>query len=149
MRVSELAEKARVTPETVRYYTRQGLLHPHRDPHNGYQLYGHEDYRTLVFIRKARQLGFSLKEVTHILKEADKGHSPCPLVRDLFERRFAEVSAQIEELTHLRDRMAEAMQAWRTMPDGQPDGHTICRLIEHWEKEDQDVTETATAFQTT
>ncbi|MFN4021531.1 MAG: MerR family transcriptional regulator [Hydrogenophilus thermoluteolus] len=136
MRVSELAKKAGVTPETVRYYTRQGLLHPQRDPKNGYQRYGHADYRTLVFIRKARQLGFSLKEITQILREAEKGHSPCPLVRDLFERRFAEICQKIETLTRLRDRMAEAMDTWQRMPDGQPDGHTICRLIEHWEQED-------------
>lgn len=64
------------------------------------------------------------------------GVTPDPLVRDLFERRYSEVNQQIAALTRLRDRMAEAMNTWQKMPDGQPDGHTICRLIEHWETED-------------
>lgn len=131
-KVSELAKRAGVSADTVRFYTRQGLLAPRRDPENGYQLYQQRDLQRLLFARKARQLGFSLKEVSEILAQADEHHSPCPLVRELFERKFAEVERQIQELTALRERMADAMSAWRAMPDSSPDGHTICRLIEHW-----------------
>lgn len=132
LKVSELAKRAGVSADTVRFYTRQGLLSPERDPDNGYQLYRDQDFQRLVFAKKARQLGFSLKEIQDILSEADAAHSPCPMVRDLFERKFAEVERQIAELTALRDRMADAMTVWSEMPDGTPDGHTICRLIEHW-----------------
>jgi len=137
MRVAEIARAAGVNPETVRYYTRQRLLLPERDPSNGYHRYGTDDLRRLRFARKARQLGFSLQEITDILREADEHNSPCPMVRQVFEHRLAEVERQLTELQQLRDRMREAMHAWRKMPDGSPDGHTICRLIEHWDDTEQ------------
>jgi DNA-binding transcriptional MerR regulator len=133
MKVSELARAAEVSTDTVRFYTRAGLLHPRRDPNNGYQLYTAVDLQRLRFARKARQLGFTLKEVTAILSDADTKKSPCPQVRDLFAHKLAAVEQQLRELTELRDRMRAATLQWRDMPNGAPDGHTICRLIEHWD----------------
>ncbi|RMJ02991.1 HTH-type transcriptional regulator ZntR [Marinobacter litoralis] len=133
MKVKELATAADVTPDTVRFYTREGLLRPSRNPDNNYQYYDAEDLRRLRFARKARQLGFSLPEIRQILGQADEHHSPCPMVRDVFEQRLAEVEREIAELQQLRTRMVSALSAWQEMPDGTPDGHTICRLIEHWD----------------
>lgn len=135
MKVSELARASETSPDTVRYYTREGLLSPSRDPDNNYQLYNADDLRRLKFARKARQLGFSLPEIKAILAQADDQHSPCPMVREVFERRLLNVEQRIAELTELRDRMRSALGTWQTMPDGTPDGHTICQLIEHWEAE--------------
>ncbi|SHF86391.1 MerR HTH family regulatory protein [Modicisalibacter ilicicola DSM 19980] len=54
MKVGELAKRAGVTAETVRHYTREGLLQPRRDPENGYQLYGSDSLNRLRFIQRAR-----------------------------------------------------------------------------------------------
>ena len=134
MKVKEIATGAGVKPDTVRFYTRERLLKPTRNPDNNYQQYDAEDLRRLRFARKARQLGFSLPEIRQILQQADDHRSPCPLVRDLFQQRLAEVEAEITELQQLRNRMTAALAAWQEMPDGTPDGHTICRLIEHWDE---------------
>lgn len=133
MKVKEIADAAGVNPDTVRFYTREGLLRPVRNPDNNYQHYDAEDLRRLRFARKSRQLGFSLPEIRQILELADDQHSPCPMVRDVFEHRLAEVEREILELQELRTRMVSALSAWQDMPDGTPDGHTICRLIEHWD----------------
>ena len=133
MKVKEIATAAGVNPDTVRFYTREGLLRPVRNPDNNYQLYDAEDLRRLRFARKARQLGFSLQEIRQILEQADDHHSPCPMVRDGFTQRLAEVEREIAELQLLRKRMVSALSAWQEMPDGTPDGHTICRLSEHWD----------------
>ena len=133
MKVSDLAKAAEVNPDTVRFYTREGLLNPTRNPDNNYQQYDAEDLRRLRFARKARQLGFSLPEIRSILGQADEHHSPCPMVREVFEERLAQVEKEIEQLQQLRERMKSALDAWQAMPDGTPDGHTICRLIEHWD----------------
>lgn len=125
---------AGVNPDTVRFYTREGLLKPARNPDNNYQLYDAEDLRRLRFARKARQLGFSLPEIRQILEQAEDDHSPCPMVRDVFQQRLAEVEREIAELQQLRNRMNAALSAWQKMPDGTPDGHTICQLIEHWDE---------------
>lgn len=139
MKVKEIAVGAGVNPDTVRFYTREGLLKPARNPDNNYQHYDADDLRRLRFARKARQLGFSLPEIRQILEQADDHHSPCPMVRDVFQQRLAEVEREIAELQQLRQRMTTALSAWQNMPDGTPDGHTICQLIEHW---DQAVPET-------
>lgn len=133
MKVSDLAKAAAVNPDTVRFYTREGLLNPTRNPDNNYQQYDAEDLRRLRFARKARQLGFSLPEIRSILGQADEHHSPCPMVREVFEDRLAQVEKEIAQLQQLRERMKNALAAWQAMPDGTPDGHTICRLIEHWD----------------
>ncbi len=73
MRVSELAQTGGVTAETVRHYTREGLLKPHRDPRNGYQLYDIESLGRLRFIDCLRSLGVSLPEIKQILSWADRG----------------------------------------------------------------------------
>lgn len=130
MKVTELARSAGVTAETVRHYTRQALLKPSRDPDNGYQLFDQRDLERLRFIQRARTLGFSLKEIAEILEHADQGDSPCPLVRDLLAARLPQIHARIHELQALADRMEKAMQDWSQLPDGTPDGHSICRLIE-------------------
>jgi len=130
MKVSELARLAGVTAETVRHYTREGLLHPERHPENGYQLFGHDDLDRLRFIQRARTLGFGVAEIRDILDHADHGDSPCPMVRDLLASRLPQIRARIRELESLAARMEQALAAWQEMPDGTPDGHSLCRLIE-------------------
>ncbi|CBV43736.1 MerR family transcriptional regulator [Halomonas elongata] len=130
MKVIDLARRAGVTAETVRHYTREGLLAPERDPDNGYQRYDSTDLERLRFIQRARTLGFSVAEIRQILEHADHGDSPCPLVRDLMAERLPEIRARIRELEALASRMEQALEAWSDMPDGTPDGHSLCRLIE-------------------
>jgi len=134
MKVKEIAVGAGVNPDTVRFYTREGLLKPIRNPDNNYQQYDSDDLRRLRFARKARQLGFSLPEIRQILEQADDHHSPCPMVRDVFQQRLTKVEREIAELQQLRNRMTAALSAWQGMPDGTLDGHTICQLIEHWDE---------------
>lgn len=140
MKVIELARAAGVTGETVRHYTREGLLHPSRDPDNGYQRYAHRDLERLRFIQRARTLGFSVAEIRDILAHADQGDSPCPLVRDLLASRLPEIRARINELEALAARMEQALSAWEAMPDGTPDGHSLCRLIESFPEPLSDTT---------
>lgn len=140
MKVKDIAGAAGVSSDTVRFYTRQKLLAPTRDPANNYQHYSNEDLRRLRFARKARQLGFSLPEIRNILNQADDKHSPCPMVRSVFEQRLIDVERQISDLQQLHQRMQKALEAWQDMPDGTPDGHTICRLIEHWDQAEPGLT---------
>ncbi len=131
MKVSDIAKQADVTPETVRHYTREGLLVPVRNPENGYHLYNSRDLERLRFIQRARTLGFSVADIREILDHADEGDSPCPLVRDMLAQRLPQIQQRIRELQALADRIEQAMETWQDMPDGTPDGHSICRLIEN------------------
>lgn len=130
MTVNDIAQRADVAPDTVRYYTRVGLLKPERNPENGYKLFGKNDVYRLKFIRQAQALGFTLKEIGEILGDADAGESPCPKVRDIIVRHINENRRKIEELQNLQARMEAALEKWKDMPDGVPSGLHVCHLIE-------------------
>ncbi len=127
---SVLAKRADVPLFTVRYYTRIGLLKPSRDLRNGYKVYKTADRDRLKFISAAKELGFTLSEIQEILDHAVHGDSPCPMVRKVVEKRIAENREKIRELKRLQKRLETAAEAWKTMENSEPDGHSICRLIE-------------------
>jgi DNA-binding transcriptional MerR regulator len=130
MTVNELAKRADVPPHVVRYYSRIGLLKPARHPDNGYKLFKPQDVKHLRFIRKAQALGYTLSEIDEILRHAQDGESPCPTVRTILQQRIEENRRKVKELQRLQERMEEALEQWGSMPDGVPDGHTVCVLIE-------------------
>ncbi|MFT5852212.1 MAG: MerR family Zn(II)-responsive transcriptional regulator of zntA [Colwellia sp.] len=130
MRVTELANALNTTPDTVRYYTRIGLIEPIKSPENGYKYYGKMVQQRLKFILSARQLDFSVEEIKDILSEADKGHSACPLVREIIEHRLAETEKQFQEALLLREKLRNAISDWQSKPDKAPTGQMICHLIE-------------------
>lgn len=130
MKVAELARAGGVTAETVRHYTRQGLITAQRDPDNNYQRFDQHALTRLKFISQARQLGFSLADISQILEQADHQDSPCPLVRDLLKQHLPRVRERIRELEALSERMELALDSWQKMPDGVPDGNSVCCLIE-------------------
>ena len=130
MTASVLAKRADVPLFTVRYYTRIGLLKPSRDLRNGYKVYKRSDKERLQFIAAAKELGFTLAEIEDILDHAAHNNSPCPMVREVVEKRVRENKEKIRELKRLQKRLEGAVEMWKTMKNSEPDGHSVCRLIE-------------------
>lgn len=135
MRVAELAKQLGVTADTVRFYTRNGFLTPHKDANNGYREYRQADRRRLRFILSARQLGFSVEDIGQLLKEADGDKTPCPLARELIEQRLDEMERRYEDAALLIRRMRAAVEEWRRQPDRKPTGQMICHLVENFSSE--------------
>jgi DNA-binding transcriptional MerR regulator len=128
--VSELARKTDVPVFTVRHYTRIGLLKPLRNKQNGYKMYQVSDTTRLRFIIAAKDLGFTLTEISEILSEAKHGNSPCPMVREIVKMRIDENKKKIRELKNLQKKMESSLEAWTKMQDSMPDGDSVCHLIE-------------------
>ncbi len=128
--VKDLARESGTSTDAVRYYVKIGLLAPERNDSNRYQIFDRSDVKRLQFIRRAKHLGYSLKEIGQILEQARSGRSPCPLVREIIQRRIGENRRYIDEALLLQERMEGALARWRTMPDGIPDGDSVCELIE-------------------
>ncbi len=108
-RIGELAERARTSTDTVRYYERLGLLGaPHR-AENGYRLYTDTDLGRLQFIRRAKRLGLSLEEIRGLLGIAEEG--ACgPLrhqVAELLARKIKACEAQLAELAAFKANLEE------------------------------------------
>lgn len=129
-RIGEIAKQAGVSVDTIRHYTQKALLAPRRDPENGYQLYASTDVQRVRFILQAKRLGYTLKEIDEIFAEAGQGRSPCPRVREIIEARIGENRHRLDELNASQARMERALERWRSMPDGIPDGNSVCHLIE-------------------
>src|SRR5687768_10597445 len=115
MTASVLAKRADVPLFTVRYYTRIGLLKPSRDMRNGYKIYKPSDTDRLKFITAAKELGFTLAEIEDILEHAVHSKSPCPMVRDIVEKRILENKQKIAELKRLQKRLETAADMWTGM----------------------------------
>jgi len=133
LQVKELARRCAVTSDAIRYYTRIGLLQPVRDANNKYRLFNDEDLRRLNFIQRAKSLGYTLGEIKKIFEESRRGNSPCPMVRDIIQRRIEQTRRRLQQELKLQERMEQALRQWQDMADGVPDGHSICRLIESFD----------------
>lgn len=130
MKVSELAERLEITPDTVRFYTRKGFLFPIKCPINGYKEYSKEDKNRLQFIVNARQIGFSVKDIEQIFNHADKSESACPVVRQLIEERLLQTEQKFQQVKELRNNMRSAVEQWQSLPDKSSSNEIICHLID-------------------
>ena len=118
MRIGELANRANVGVETIRFYESRGLVpRPARPRNGGYRDYPDALVARIRFIRSAQQLGFSLREVSELLTLERAERAECADMRALAERKLSEVQAKIAEL----DRIGDALRALiETCPGGGP-----------------------------
>ena len=122
--IGELSRRTGCNVETIRYYERIGLLPP--PARNGrYRSFSAGDMARLVFVRRARELGFTLDEVGALLKlSAIDGGSACGEVREISAAHLADVRARIADLRAMERVPAAAI---RQCDAGQQPG---CPLIE-------------------
>lgn len=112
--IGELAARTGTTAETIRYYERVGVLPvPARAGGGRYRRYGSADVERLGFVRRARELGFSLEEVRDLLGLADQPDRPCAEVDQLARAHLAQVTEKLARLTALRDELERVIGACR------------------------------------
>jgi DNA-binding transcriptional MerR regulator len=110
--IGRVAALAEVSPDTIRYYERLGLLpKPLRTP-AGYRLYAGAIVHRLDVIRSAQKFGFSLAEIAGFLRVRESGGKPCGEVRAAAGRMLRAVDQQIADLKATRTRMTRTLQAW-------------------------------------
>lgn len=137
MIANELGKSAGVNASVIRYYARIGLLNPIRNPKNGYREYAANDIVRVRFIRKAKWLGFTLKDVQIILDHSDSGKSPCKEVRRIIIDRVLDNQQRLIHLQVIQDRMESAIESWKTISNGPPNQGHICDLIDGLECEEE------------
>ena len=100
--IGELAERASVGVETVRFYEREGRLEePARRP-SGYRQYDDEVVARLRFIKQAKELGFTLKEIKELLFLRLEPTSSCADVKSRAEAKIADIEAKIRTLERMK-----------------------------------------------
>jgi DNA-binding transcriptional MerR regulator len=100
--VGQLAARAGVRADTIRYYERAGLL-PEPDRTGGdHRRYGPADLDRMLFIRGAQRLGLRLAEIRELLVVRDTGVCPCGPAETLLREHIGEINREITRLTVLR-----------------------------------------------
>ena len=82
-KIGALSQQSGVSIETIRYYERVGVMPPPPRNHSGYRLYDDSHIRRLWFVRRSRQLGFSLEEIRGLLALVDDNSYTCAQVQAL------------------------------------------------------------------
>jgi len=103
MHIGRLAARSNVSVDTVRYYERAGLLPQPDRTLSGYRAYPDSSLARLQFIRRAKDLGFTLEEIRELLTVSDARETDVATVRGLASRRLADVERRLAELGRLRD----------------------------------------------
>ena len=104
--IGQVARRAGVGVETVRFYEREGLLEEPPRRASGYRQYPEEVVSRLRFIKRAQQLGFSLKEISELLLRVD-AQTSCEQVKGRTEAKIAEVERKIIELQQMRQALLQ------------------------------------------
>jgi MerR family copper efflux transcriptional regulator len=112
LRSGELARQAGVSSDTLRHYERLGLLPKPPRSEGGYRNYPGHTLGRVRLIRRALSAGFSLPELSAILKIRDEGGVPCHRVRALAEAKLAEVDEKIRELIAMRKQLEQTLKSW-------------------------------------
>ncbi len=111
LKIGELAKQAGIHIQTVRYYERKGLLFAPSRSASGYRYYSLESLKRLNFILKAKELGFSLKEVQELLELRADPKESCQQVQAQARLKQVEVQKKINFLTRLDHSLGQLIQA--------------------------------------
>ena len=105
--IGQVARRAGVGVETVRFYEREGLLEEPPRRASGYRQYDEQVVKRLHFIKRAQQLGFSLKEITELLMLRVDGQTSCEEVKRHAETKIAGVEQKLLELQRMRQALLQ------------------------------------------
>ena len=111
MKIGELAKKTDCHVETIRYYQKVGLLVKASRLPNGYGDYTEQHRAQLTLIRRAKDLGFSQKEMSELVELARSPRESCASVRDLTQRQLLNVQDRIRALDQIKGALETMMSS--------------------------------------
>jgi MerR family transcriptional regulator, copper efflux regulator len=129
--ISQVAKRGGVNIQTIRYYERQGLLAPTSRTEAAYRIFSAESVRRIRFIKRAQELGFSLKEIKDLLSLRIDAHTTQADIRKRTQAKIADVEQKILHLQAIHAsllRMAEDCSGCGSLKD--------CPILESLDKEE-------------
>jgi len=112
MKIGEVAKRSGTGIETIRFYEREGLLpEPERRP-SGYRQYDESSVARLEYIRRAKELGFTLAEIRELL-ELSVASSDCEHVRRRAEAKVADIENKIRSLQRMKRSLGKLVERCR------------------------------------
>ena len=111
--IGDVARRCGVSIEAIRYYEKEGLVPKPPRTSSGRRAYSPEHLQTISFVRRARDMGFSLRDTRELL--ASRDGAACHAVKDIARKHLADVKSRLRRLLELEAQLAKAI-------DGCPDG---------------------------
>jgi MerR family copper efflux transcriptional regulator len=129
MKIGEIARRSGVGIETIRFYEREGLLQEPRRRPSGYRQYDEATLDRLEYIRRAKELGFTLSEIRELLELSFASHVGCDHIRQRAEAKLADIEAKIRSLQKMRRSLGQIVKDCRekNVPGGCPLLHKATR----------------------
>ncbi len=127
IKISELGERTGLSPHTIRFYEKHGLIEASSRNEAGYRFYNDSDVRRAEFVKTARNIGFSLDDIGQLLSiRVDKESHSCQEVTDITRHKLEEVNARIAELESMRKTLSRLLESCC----GGPEEATHCSIME-------------------
>ena len=105
MRIGEVVTTLAISADTLRYYEKIKLIPKVHRNNGGVRFYSDKDLSRLRFIKRAQKMGFSLDEITQLLRFRENPQKARPKVRELAHHKLDEIERHLAELTILRDEL--------------------------------------------
>ena len=113
MTIGRIAESTGVGVQTLRFYEREGLIEPPARSSSGYRAYDESVVTRLNFIRRAQNLGFTLKEIRELIELHYKPNSDCSDITEVAGAKLDAVEQKISDLQQMRDTLKTLLTSCR------------------------------------
>lgn len=130
----DVADEASVDYQTVLYYEREGLIEEPPRLDNGYRQYPHETVRTIQFIQRAKDLGFTLNETQKLLEIRDGSEADCEEVESFAREKRKDLRRRIDKLQNMESVLSNIIDE---CADGE---YEYCPILETLTEEETDAT---------
>jgi MerR family copper efflux transcriptional regulator len=138
--IGQLAKEAGVGIETIRFYEKEGLLEEPLRRTSGYREYSQEAVKRLLFIRRAKLLGFSLKEIQELLVLLGTPSTTCREIKEQAKTKVVSIEAKIKDLEQLKAALVELTGACSGSGPLE-----LCPILEALETSDVQITQSVSS----
>ncbi len=129
MQIGEVAARAGVNAQTIRFYERRGLLKKPARTASGYRTYPVSVVRVVHFIKQSQELGFTLAEIKQLLVLREKKGGNAPQVRALATAKIDSINGHIRSLEKMRDELEAVVSDCQCGGETQPN----CPALERFD----------------
>jgi MerR family copper efflux transcriptional regulator len=111
MTIGQVAKRAGVGVETIRFYEREGLIAPPPRRRSGYRAYPAETIDRVRFVKRAKALGFSLKEIKELLALRIAPDTTCAQIKERAEAKIMDIENRIRSLRRMKQALGQLTEA--------------------------------------
>ena len=112
LRSGALAKATGVSPDTIRYYEKIGVLPQASRTQSGYRIYPANAVERVLVVQRALRIGFTLAELAEVLRARDAGGAPCRRVYQLAQEKLKGIEADIEALSRTKQYLEKVLSDW-------------------------------------